>query len=947
MAHSETTPTARLAAELAEARAEIARLRAKLGDASDEQAPRWRQMLDAIDGIVFEYDVDADRFVYVSARAEGMLGFTLDEWCAPNFWSDHVHPDDLDGAMTACVRAIEERRDHELEYRMIGRFGRVAWLHDYCTVVEDEGRIRLFGVMVDVTPKKRVESLMVQVSGRLSALLANLAAGVLFGDSDGRISFANTAFCRLFGLHDPNALVGEPAARVMARIATRFTESERFLELANSLPSGGNAGLSQEFTTLHGGVVEVSHAPVHLPGESAGHLWQFTDVTASRSAERTMRRIAAGTSRAIGDEFFKALVEHVAGAMGARWAVVSERLEHDRDRVRMLAVWDHDRLIEPFELSIPGGPCEITVRDGMAFFPGTLSDAYPEHVLVKQLGVRTYLGAALRGSTGEPLGVLAVLHDGPLSTTLDIASILAVFAGRAAAELERKHAEAALRSSETRHRALLEALPDLMFLMDAGGTYLDFHASDRSALLAPPEAFLGKHFRQVLPPHLVGQFTQMHERVLRTGEPQMGEYTVEVGGRARRYEARMVACGPDRVLAIARDIEQQYRLKEELAQAQKMESIGRLAGGVAHDFNNLLTGILGYAELGQQALPASTAVSGYFGRIRGAAERAADLTNQLLAFARKQIVEPRVISPAAAIAEMQGFMQRVIGEDVELATELTQDTWRVRIDPTQFQQVLLNLLVNARDALPEGGHVRISTSNVHRVPRADAATAPLGGSTSETGTDWVCISVVDDGIGMSSEALAHAFEPFFTTKPAGRGTGMGLATCYGIVSQHGGHIEIASQLGEGTRVDVLLPRVDMPTEAHAPRSEGMPHGTERVLLVEDEATVRDLVLGVLQSLGYEVRAAEDAEGARAVWRESRGGFDVLVTDVIMPSETGASLADALRAERPGLRVLYVSGYAASSVAPERLAGPGVAFLAKPFSVGELARRLRALLDAPR
>ncbi|MBI5432042.1 MAG: PAS domain S-box protein [Planctomycetes bacterium] len=896
-------------------------------------------MLDAIDGIVFEYDVDVDRFVYVSARAEGMLGFTIDEWCAPNFWSDHVHPDDLDGAMTACVRAIEERRDHELEYRMIGRFGRVAWLHDYCTVVEDEGRVRLFGVMVDVTPNKRVESLMVQVSGRLSALVANLAAGVLFGDSDGRISFANTSFCRLFGLQDPNALVGEPAARVMARIATRFTESERFLELANSLPSSGNASLTEEFTTLHGGVVDVSHAPVHLPGESPGHLWQFTDVTASRSAERTMRRIAAGTSRAIGDEFFKALVEHVAGALGARWAVVSERLEHDRDRVRTLAVWDHDRLIEPFELSISGGPCENAMRDGMAFFPGTLSDAYPEHELVKRFGVRTYLGAALRSSTGEVLGVLAVLHDAPLPTTLDVASLLAVFAGRAAAELERKHAEAALRRNETRHRALLEALPDLMFLMDSEGRYVDFHASDRSALLAPPEAFLGKHFSRVLPAHLVPQVAQMHERVLRTGEPQIGEYTVEVGGRARRYEARMVACGPDRVLAIARDIEQQHRLKEELAQAQKMESIGRLAGGVAHDFNNLLTGILGYAELGQDALPASSAVAGYFGRIRGAAERAAELTHQLLAFARKQIVEPRVISPAAAIAEMHGFVQRVIGEDVELATELAPDTWRVLIDPTQFQQVLLNLLVNSRDALPEGGHVRISTSNVRRLPR--------GGASPETDADWVCIAVVDDGIGMSSEALTHAFEPFFTTKPAGHGTGMGLATCYGIVSQHGGHIEISSQPGEGTRVEVLLPRVDLPSEARAPRSEGMPHGTERVLLVEDEATVRDLVLGVLQSLGYEVCAAEDAEAARALWRESRGGFDVLVTDVIRPSETGASLADALRTERPSLRVLYVSGYAASSVAPERLAGPGVAFLAKPFSVGELARRLRALLDAPR
>jgi PAS domain S-box-containing protein len=321
----ESTSELRPADELELARREIATLRAELAARGNERERRWQQMIDAIDGVVFEYDVDADRFVFVSGRAEALLGYTSEEWCAPGFWSARVHPDDLEGAMAACVQAIHERRDHQLEYRMVGRHGKVAWLRDYCTVIEEGERVRLFGVIVDITASKRVESLMAQASGRLGALVENLPTGVLFGDADGRISFANQAFGKLFGLQDPSSVVGEHAARVMARISTRFVEAERFLSSVGSLTENERSAIGGEFATQLGRAVEVSHAPIHWPRESTGHLWQFTDVTDARRAERILRRVAAGTSRAIGDDFFKALVEHLAGALGVRWAIVDRK----------------------------------------------------------------------------------------------------------------------------------------------------------------------------------------------------------------------------------------------------------------------------------------------------------------------------------------------------------------------------------------------------------------------------------------------------------------------------------------------------------------------------------------------------------------------------------------------------------------------------------------------
>ncbi|MBN9522390.1 response regulator [bacterium] len=384
-----------------------------------------------------------------------------------------------------------------------------------------------------------------------------------------------------------------------------------------------------------------------------------------------------------------------------------------------------------------------------------------------------------------------------------------------------------------------------------------------------------------------------------------------------------------------------YRwVRDELHQAQKMEAVGQLAGGVAHDFNNLLTVINGYADLLLQGLPPGDPARELLGEIHKAGERSAGLTRQLLAFSRQQVLAPRVLDLNAVVADTASLLRRVIGEDVKLATAPGRGLWPVKADPGQVEQVLLNLAVNARDAMPTGGRLTIETADVeldesYAAGRPDARPGP-----------HVLLAVSDTGHGMPPEVLARIFEPFFTTKGVGKGTGLGLATVYGIVKQSGGHVGVYSEVGVGTTFKVYLPRAESgPGGGTAPpRPPAPPRGTETVLVVEDEDAVRALTRHVLRHAGYVVVEAADA-GAAARAAEGRE-IDLLVTDVVMPGLGGRELAERLRASRPGLKVLYLSGYTDDAVVRHGVLHERVHFLQKPFTPAALAWKVREALDAP-
>jgi two-component system cell cycle sensor histidine kinase/response regulator CckA len=392
------------------------------------------------------------------------------------------------------------------------------------------------------------------------------------------------------------------------------------------------------------------------------------------------------------------------------------------------------------------------------------------------------------------------------------------------------------------------------------------------------------------------------------------------------------------------DVTENRRLEEQFRQAQKMETVGRLAGGIAHDFNNFLTAIRGYAGLVYDALRPEDPVCADVEQVLKAAERAASLTGQLLAFSRRQIIEARPVNLNDLVLETEKMLHRLIGEDIDLVLDLTSNLELVRADPSQITQALVNLVVNARDAMPDGGVLTITTANLTlaQVRGADEHAGVPPGS-------FITLAISDLGVGMGPEVQAHLFEPFFTTKEAGRGTGLGLATVYGIVKQHQGHIAVQSEPGRGTTIRVYLPVLKDKVRVPPRRSTSvpMPRGHETVLVVEDEPAVRALMVRVLRGLGYNVLEAGEGNTAIQVAREHQGPIHLLLTDVVMPQMDGRMVASLLQDAYEGLRVLYVSGYATDVLARYGVRAEDVAFLHKPFTGANLASKVREVLDARR
>jgi PAS domain S-box-containing protein len=429
------------------------------------------------------------------------------------------------------------------------------------------------------------------------------------------------------------------------------------------------------------------------------------------------------------------------------------------------------------------------------------------------------------------------------------------------------------------------------------------------------------------------------QRVMRSrrSERMVNEVTCPSGDH-RWFELLMEPV-PDGVCVLSVDVTERQRLQAELRQSHKMEAVGRLAGGIAHDFNNVLTAILGYCELVLDRVGGDPSVAADIEEIRSAGERATSLTRQLLAYSRKQVLIAQVIDLNQVVLDLDKLLRRVIREDIRLEIAPATGLHRTKADPGQIEQVLTNLVINARDAMPLGGTIRISTTN------ADVDAQFARRHQGLRAGRYVTLTVEDDGDGMAPEVLAHIFEPFFTTKAPGQGTGLGMATVYGIVKQSGGYVAIASTIGRGTTVTIFLPAVEAPLDAPNERPAiraAAGRGSETLLLVEDDSTLRDLMRRTLLQYGYSILDARDVEHARTLGHTHCGKIQLLVTDIVMPGMNGPNLAQLILTENPTMKVLYVSGFthslAAASVASR------VTLLPKPFPPSVLAATVRECLD---
>ena len=529
--------------------------------------------------------------------------------------------------------------------------------------------------------------------------------------------------------------------------------------------------------------------------------------------------------------------------------------------------------------------------------------------------------AAVRDSQGQITGIMAVMAD----------------------VTDRRHAERSLRDAEARYRALFEQSPIGIVVIDPETTLpVEFNDAACRQLGYSREEFAQLRIRDIDAGESPAEIQTRVEQIARDGSA-----TFEVRHRTKSGEIRDVSVTSQaieingRVLnyALRRDVTERRRLRQELLQAQKMEAVGRLAGGVAHDFNNMLMPILTYGGLLLDKLPVDSPLRHYAEEVTKAAKRAASLPQQLLAFSRKQVLQPQVLDLNTVVADVEKMLRRILGEDITLATSLPPDLDLVLVDPGQVHQVIMNLVVNARDAMPQGGRLLIETRNVG----IDAASATL--HYEDAPGRWIRLAISDTGCGMDKETQERVFEPFFTTKEQGKGTGLGLSTVFGIVKQSGGHIRVYSELGHGTTFSIYLPAAeDAANAGEVQEKQSAPEvGSETILLVEDEEGVRASVVEALVDRGYRVLVASSGEEALAASAKEPQTIHLMVTDVVMPGMSGRQLAERMASLRPKMKVLFMSGYTDDAIVSHGVLGAGVNFIQKPFAPMSLARKVREVL----
>jgi PAS domain S-box-containing protein len=557
--------------------------------------------------------------------------------------------------------------------------------------------------------------------------------------------------------------------------------------------------------------------------------------------------------------------------------------------------------------------------------------------------MRFYAGAPLITREGHALGTLCVIDRVPRELSEEQQESLLALARQVVALLElrrdaseRQRAEEALRESNELVSSILESVTDAFIALAHDWSFAYVNPKAERLLLRARDELIGKTFWEEFPGAAGTKwFDLLHQAMAEQKTVEFEEVLAPLDNWLEVC-AHPVSGG---LYVYFRDITRRKQLEEQLLQSQKMEAVGRLAGGIAHDFNNLLTTINGYSELTLRQLAPGDPLHNNVEEIRKAASRAASLTSQLLAFSRRQVLQPKVLDLNAVVSDTGKMLRRLIGEDIELVTILDSEAGRVKADPHQIEQVLMNLAVNARDAMPDGGQLIIETMNVE----LDEEYA--GQHISIRPGPYVMLAVSDTGDGMDEETQSRIFEPFFTTKERGRGTGLGLSTVYGIVKQSDGYVWVYSEPGRGTTFKIYLPRVEEEIEAIEPSAAptDLLWGTETILLVEDEEGVRKITREALELNGYRVLEAAGGAEAQVICKLHEGRIDLMVTDMIMPQMSGRELAERLASLRPEMKVLYISGYTENAVLQQGLEA-GMAFLQKPFTLEALTQKVREVLD---
>jgi two-component system cell cycle sensor histidine kinase/response regulator CckA len=790
---------------------------------------------------------------------------------------------------------------------------------------------------------------------RFRTLFENSPDAIFVEDVTGTVLAANPAACLLHGL-PMEELVGKNVLDLVPpedREKVRVTFGQWF---SGDLSYYEGQSLVRQGKPVP---VEIRGSRVNYNG-SIALLLQVRDMSKRKRVDKVIRELAQGVSTATGLPFFYSLVQYLAQSLHTDVAYLGELDPDQPGYLHVVAI--HSNLPDTDDrFPLAGSPDEQAMKSETGLYcPRGFSRTFPDHALTQEHRIEGYIGIPLFNSEKQPVGVLAVLHRQPIAEPDFAQSMLQIFAARAAAELERTRAAQELWESEERYRTLTDDVLDTsaigIFILDADYRIVWMNQAPEHYFGLRRNETIGKDMRDLVRHRLKDAFenpaafeeqvldSYRHHRHLDglvchvTPGPSHPERWLE--HRSQPIKSGLYAGGR---IEHYIDVSERRALQDQLLQAQKMESIGRLAGGIAHDFNNLLTSILGFSRILLDEMKEGNPIRNDIQEIIHAGDRAAQLTRQLLAFSRRQVIQVHPLDVNAVVLDMVQLLRRTLGEDIELITLLDEEIGHVQADTSQLEQVILNLAVNARDAMPDGGTLTIQTSAVDPHPPGRKG----AGRSGHRAPAEVLLSIRDTGCGMPEEVRAHAFEPFYTTKDVGKGTGLGLSTVYGIIMQFGGRVELHSAAGQGTDVRVYLPMSERASPpVTAPAEKHLPRGVETILLAEDEESVLNLTERILTALGYRVLSARSGQEALELYRRQNQPVHLLLTDVVMPQMGGPRLAAEVQKLNPQVRVLYISGFSQEETPGSDFPTRNAPVLAKPYTREMLARQVRAILDGP-
>jgi PAS domain S-box-containing protein len=946
--------------------------KARLTGEIESQRQRLNNIVASVPGVVWEAwgepNAANQRIDFVSDYVEQMLGYSTEEWTSTrNFWLSIIHPDDRQEAGESAAQAFASGKANRMEFRWLAKDGREVWVESNSVVVLDEqGQpLGMRGVNTDIGERKRAEEALRQSEERYRDLVEN-AHDLIYGhDLKGNFTSINKAGERMTGYSLEETL----KLNLIQTLAPEY--QEKALQMLSRKLAGEKVtayDLAVRAKDGHHVMVEVNTWLVYKDGALVGVQGIARDITERRRAEEALRDSEA-RKRAIlessmdgvitmdhqglivdwnpaAEKAFAYSYEEAVGKDMAELIIPLRYREHHRQGLdRYLATGNARVLGNRLELSALRAdgtefPVELTITrielEGNPMFTGYLRDITDRKEAERRLAAQYAVTRALAESNTISEGALKTLELLGESLGWEYGALWTIEAAHGVLRCAQlwngpdAEPDEFEKMSRTMDFAPGIGIPGRVW-KDSQPLWISELTEDENLPRSAAAAKAGFHsacgFAIPLRSEVVG-VVEFFSRSSRKPDPALLAMMATVGSQIGQFIERK------RVETALADSEDQLR------QSQKLEAIGQLAGGVAHDFNNLLTVIGGYSSILLNKLEPDSSLRLSVEEIKKASDRAAGLTRQLLAFSRKQILQPKILDLNLVVSDLEKMVRRLIGEDIDLLAITDPRLGQVKADPGQLEQVLLNLIVNARDAMPSGGKLTIETANA--ILSADYAL-----SHGAPGGPYVMLAVSDTGSGMDAELQNHVFEPFFTTKVPGKGTGLGLATVYGIVKQSDGHIWLYSEVGRGTCFKIYLPRVDkiLADPAEPGRVAPAPKGTETLLLVEDEDQVREIVKAILEQQGYEVLTAANGEEALKIAELQGSKLQLLLTDLVMPQMSGRELAEHLSTTLPNLKVLYMSGYTDDAIVRHGLLDASLSFIQKPFDAATAARKVREVLDS--